>query len=122
MGTKTMQSIALRKASGKWLVGTAILASVACMPHSHAGQDRDTGRKGAAPTSPGRPAATARYIGPMNSEVVRALRRRLGFAPLSARHDSPIVLQADSLATLKSDEVAELVATYDAGYSTMPLS
>src|SRR5215813_388721 len=62
-----------------------------------------------------------RHIGHINSPTSLRLLQRIQLAPFRATHDSPILLQAETLARLHEKHRREIKATYQAGYSIVVL-
>ena len=62
-----------------------------------------------------------RHIGRINSPNALRILKRVQLVPLSATHDSPILLQGETLLRLHERQKRELKATYLAGYSIVLL-
>ena len=61
------------------------------------------------------------HIGRINSPTALRLLKRIQLVPLSATHDSPILLQGETVLRLHERQKREVKATYLAGYSIVLL-
>lgn len=62
-----------------------------------------------------------RTIGPLHSVIVPKLRKQVQTLRFNLQHDSPILLQGETLAGLNDRQKQELTATYRAGYPVVLL-
>ncbi len=64
---------------------------------------------------------TVRHIGRLGGVIAPRILRQVALVPFTSRHDSPILLRAETVDLLRDKHRRELKATYQAGYAIVLL-